>query len=81
MNMLLQKEPEFREYQSQIDLCRCFAYHDYPVDSLVHTDYRQAVAATGRLSSNNPNRENIPIRTEKDVRLERLSFLEMKTIF
>src|SRR5690606_25143919 len=29
------------------------------------TDYRQAVAATGRLSSNNPNLQNIPIRTEK----------------
>jgi DNA polymerase I len=31
----------------------------------VHTSYNQAVAATGRLSSNNPNLQNIPIRTEK----------------
>lgn len=31
----------------------------------VHTDYMQAVAATGRLSSNNPNLQNIPIRTER----------------
>ncbi len=31
----------------------------------VHTSYAQAVAVTGRLSSNNPNLQNIPIRTEK----------------
>jgi DNA polymerase-1 len=36
-----------------------------PKTHRVHTDYMQAVAATGRLSSNNPNLQNIPIRTER----------------
>ena len=36
-----------------------------PKTSRVHTVYAQAVAATGRLSSNNPNLQNIPIRTER----------------
>jgi len=36
-----------------------------PVTGRVHTSYNQAVAATGRLSSNNPNLQNIPIRTER----------------
>ena len=40
----------------------------------VHTDYMQTVAATGRLSSTNPNLQNIPIRTEKG-RLIRKAFV------
>jgi len=44
------------------------------VDNRIHTDYRQAVAATGRLSSNNPNLQNIPIRTAKG-RLIRKAFV------
>lgn len=57
---------EFREYQklksTYVDALPTMIS---PVDGLVHTDYRQAVAATGRLSSNNPNLQNIPIRTPK----------------
>ena len=37
----------------------------------VHTSYHQAVAATGRLSSSDPNLQNIPIRTEEGRRIRR----------
>lgn len=36
-----------------------------PKTGRVHTTYNQAVAVTGRLSSNNPNLQNIPVRTER----------------
>lgn len=35
----------------------------------VHTSYNQAVTATGRLSSNHPNLQNIPVRTEEGRRI------------
>lgn len=42
-----------------------------PYDNRIHTSYNQAVAATGRLSSTNPNLQNIPIRTEKGREIRR----------
>lgn len=36
-----------------------------PKTGRVHTNYAQSIAVTGRLSSNNPNLQNIPIRTER----------------
>ncbi len=42
-----------------------------PKTNHIHTNYMQAVAATGRLSSNNPNLQNIPIRTEKGREIRR----------
>ncbi|HEZ6142812.1 TPA: DNA polymerase I [Neisseria meningitidis] len=42
-----------------------------PRDNRVHTTYAQAVAITGRLASNNPNLQNIPIRTAEGRRVRR----------
>ena len=42
-----------------------------PDTGRVHTSYHQAVAATGRLSSSDPNLQNIPVRTEEGRRIRR----------
>ncbi|MDT8414347.1 MAG: DNA polymerase I [Flavobacteriaceae bacterium] len=51
-----------------------------PNTGRIHTVYSQAVAATGRLSSNNPNLQNIPIRTERG-RQVRKAFVPRNTDF
>ncbi len=42
-----------------------------PGDGRIHTSFNQAVAATGRLSSSNPNLQNIPVRTELGRQIRR----------
>ena len=42
-----------------------------PASGRVHTSYHQAVAATGRFSSSDPNLQNIPIRTEEGRKIRR----------
>jgi DNA polymerase-1 len=48
-----------------------------PTTGRVHTSYHQAVAATGRLSSSNPNLQNIPVRNAEGRRI-RQSFIAPK---
>ncbi len=43
----------------------------HPVTGRVHTSFHQAVAATGRLSSSQPNLQNIPARTEEGRRIRK----------
>ena len=43
----------------------------HPVTGRVHTSYHQAVAVTGRLSSSDPNLQNIPIRTPEGRRIRK----------
>jgi DNA polymerase I len=72
---ILQKLSEHEIVQCILDVRQLSKLKSTYVDSLpelinpktgrVHTSFNQAVAATGRLSSTNPNVQNIPIRTDK----------------
>jgi DNA polymerase I len=65
-HLIVQKILEYREVQklksTYVDALPAMISQR---DGRVHTSFNQTIAATGRLSSTNPNLQNIPIRTEK----------------
>ena len=58
-----------RPVEAEGHLHRQAAADGQPATGRVHTNYAQAVAVTGRLSSNDPNLQNIPIRTAEGRRI------------
>lgn len=66
MHPLPAKIVEYRQYSKLLSTyVNALPELVHPTTGRVHTSFNQVVAATGRLSSNNPNLQNIPIRTEE----------------
>ena len=53
----------------------------HPKTGRVHTSFNQTVTATGRLSSSNPNLQNIPVRTEEGQRIRQAFVPEKNHVF
>ena len=74
---IIPKIEEFRELsklaQTYFDTLKA---HVSPEDGRLHTNFSQVVAATGRLSSINPNLQNIPVRTETGREIRRCFIAE-----
>lgn len=71
LEKLMDKHPIITEIQNYRELTKLFSTYIEalpklisPADNRVHTSFNQTVTATGRLSSSDPNLQNIPIRTE-----------------
>ena len=52
-----------------------------PETGKIHTSYNQAVTSTGRLSSTNPNLQNIPVRDELGREIRKAFIPKTKTVF
>ena len=66
---IVEKVLHFREYQKLRSTYLEALPRFIAKDNRIHTKYRQSVAATGRLSANYPNLQNIPIRSDKGRRI------------
>lgn len=52
-----------------------------PIDARIHTNYHQTVTATGRLSSSNPNLQNIPVVQDKNKNIRSAFVASAKKLF
>ena len=75
--LLPTKVLEYRQYAKLVSTYTEALVHQTDATGRVHTTFSQTMTSTGRLSSNNPNLQNIPIRTEAG-RLIRSAFIAPK---
>ena len=70
-HIIAQKVLNFREYQKLRSTYLESLPRYLAPDGRIHTQFRQTVAATGRLSAHNPNLQNIPAHTEKGLQIRK----------